>query len=90
MDRGLSDLFSDITVALRILTLSRHVDFKVDNQLSRYHAIRSDRISSKGEKVVRTLPSRDGVPGGHEAGIIAIIYTCLLALTATPSARIGL
>jgi len=52
-----------------------HLDFerdrpkilKVDNQLAAYHAIRSDRISKRGDKVVRTLPSRDGVPGGHDA-----------------------
>jgi len=55
----------NITMGIRNMDWSEWIE--VDNQLSRYHAIRSDRISSKGEKVVRTLPSRDGVPGGHEA-----------------------
>ncbi|EJD01283.1 uncharacterized protein FOMMEDRAFT_21702 [Fomitiporia mediterranea MF3/22] len=40
---------------------------EVDNQLSRYHAIRVDRLARRGDKAIRTLPARSGVPGGGSA-----------------------
>ncbi|KLO16388.1 hypothetical protein SCHPADRAFT_901620 [Schizopora paradoxa] len=55
----------NITMGIRNMDFSEWIE--VDNQLAHYHAIRTDRISKRGDKAVRTLPSRDGVPGGHEA-----------------------
>lgn len=42
-----------------------------DNQLATYHRIRTQRVATRGEKLVQVLPDRPGaVKGGAEAGAL--------------------
>ncbi|KAL5527541.1 hypothetical protein ACEPAG_6342 [Sanghuangporus baumii] len=55
----------NVTMGIRSMPWEDWVE--VDNQLPMYHAIRVDRLAKRGEKVVNTLPSRQGVKGAAPA-----------------------
>ncbi|TDL29790.1 hypothetical protein BD410DRAFT_41554 [Rickenella mellea] len=42
---------------------------EIDHELPKYHLIRSERIRTRGDKVVKTLPPRPGVAGGSSAAV---------------------
>lgn len=64
----------------------------MDNQLPKYHAIKSKRVALNGDKCVRTLPARDGIPSGADAGSSAhvIVYAMLIAVCAAKEAVLEL
>ena len=55
------------------LTVQFQTQSQVDNQLPKYHVIRTDRIAKRGEKAVCTLPEKNGVPGGSLAGTDCVV-----------------
>ncbi|KAI5124771.1 hypothetical protein M0805_005405 [Coniferiporia weirii] len=52
----------NITMGIRSMPWEEWIE--TDNQFSKYHAIRAERILRLKDKVVDTLPPRVGIPGG--------------------------
>ncbi|KAI0314210.1 hypothetical protein OF83DRAFT_1165305 [Amylostereum chailletii] len=54
-----------VTMGMRNMGWDNWIE--VDNQLLKYHRIRSERIASRGEKLIQVVPDRPIVRGGAEA-----------------------
>ncbi|EJU05041.1 hypothetical protein DACRYDRAFT_93402 [Dacryopinax primogenitus] len=54
-----------VTMGLRNMSWPEWIE--LDNRYQEYHTIRAERMRTRGSKAVRTMPPRDGVPGGADA-----------------------